>query len=77
MTLEDYEALLERQGHACAICERPYDYLRPLHVDHDHGTSHVRGLLCAGCNTGLGKLGDSVPTLWLSLIHISEPTRPY
>jgi hypothetical protein len=30
-----------------------------FHVDHSHKTGEVRGLLCAGCNKGVGLLTDS------------------
>jgi len=32
----------------------------PLHWDHDHETSKHRGWLCSNCNTGIGKLGDTL-----------------
>jgi len=49
LTLDDYERLLATQGGVCAICERP-PKKRRLHVDHDHATGKVRGLLCFTCN---------------------------
>lgn len=67
ITLEQYEAMLEAQGHACAICKAPNDPKRFLHVDHDHQCcpgNHscgkcVRSLLCYACNAGLGHFRDS------------------
>ncbi len=58
ISLEDYKSMLEAQGGACAICKRPQKDKRgfPLHVDHDHGSEAVRGLLCNGCNRLIGCL---------------------
>lgn len=58
MTIEQYDAMSEAQGGVCAICKRePEGTSRwgRLHVDHDHDTGEIRGLLCAPCNTALGK----------------------
>jgi hypothetical protein len=63
LSLEDYEALLKRQNHRCAICRAPFDASpRRLHIDHDHATRRVRGALCFRCNIGLGNFRDD-PTL--------------
>lgn len=61
---EDYIALYERQQGGCAICGENGETFggRRLHIDHDHSTGKVRGLLCGLCNTAIGHLKDS-PTL--------------
>jgi hypothetical protein len=51
-----YTALFDIQQGVCAICKAPPPAGEPLHLDHDHATNEVRGLLCSGCNTGLGYL---------------------
>jgi hypothetical protein len=61
ITPEQYAALLKKQGGRCALCKRRPGQ-RKLAVDHDHISGKVRGLLCIGCNTGLGALQDD-PTL--------------
>lgn len=61
ITRQDYETLLELQGDSCAIC-KTMDVGRKghthFHVDHDHETGKVRGLLCDLCNRGLGYFKD-------------------
>lgn len=53
----------ELRASPCGICGRSATADTPSHVDHDHATDKIRGSLCVGCNTGLGKLGDSVAGL--------------
>ena len=55
---DDYFAMLEDQGGVCAICrEKPSG--KHLHVDHNHETGQIRGLLCKTCNHGLGNFKDN------------------
>ena len=49
ITDDDYWGLLEFQGRGCAICGTQ-PKTKHLHVDHDHKTGKVRGLLCNSCN---------------------------
>lgn len=57
ITAERYEEILSRQGGVCAICkqlpEGTNSFTKSLHVDHDHDTKRVRGLLCWRCNSSL------------------------
>lgn len=62
----EYEEMFMEQDGCCAICEEPFD--RTPHIDHDHETDEVRGLLCTGCNTGLGKFMDS-PSLLVAAVR--------
>ena len=63
ITPADYKLLLDKQGGVCGICQQPEmstykGTRRLLAVDHNHASGIVRGLLCANCNTGLGKFKD-------------------
>jgi Recombination endonuclease VII len=56
---DEFDELVVQQGAECAICGRP----DPEHVDHDHETGAVRGILCFNCNGGLGQFRDSIDSL--------------
>lgn len=53
MPLEVFDQLVETQQGACAICRNGPTPGERLHVDHDHRTGRVRGLLCRTCNQGM------------------------
>lgn len=53
LTEDAYSEMLAAQGMACAICRAAF--VTEPHVDHDHCTKRVRGLLCQRCNTQLGQ----------------------
>ena len=58
ITLEDYQRMLDAQDGVCAICGKRRPDERTLHVDHDHETGEIRGLLCFRCNNAIGDLRD-------------------
>lgn len=65
ITEAQYLEILESQGGRCAICGRKPAAGKNLHVDHDHRTGAVRGLLDVRCNHELlGRLGDKDPGLF-------------
>ena len=77
LTPEDIEALLVKQGGGCAICRLPLLAQSPqsgsqLHVDHDHLTGRVRGLLCNRCNRALGFFDDNPDTLQIAIDYLRK-----
>jgi len=45
---------------------------RPDHVDHDHKTGKVRGVLCFNCNSGVGKFFDNSHRLRRAITYLEE-----
>jgi hypothetical protein len=54
----EFDALLNSQGGACAICRKTNWNGRGPNIDHDHVTGNIRGILCHNCNVALGHIGD-------------------
>lgn len=63
ISVAEFDELYRQQGGKCAICKQVPEPMRngrsSMHVDHDHATGLVRGLLCHRCNTALGLLRES------------------
>lgn len=75
----DFDKLMVDQQGACAICREPKDSSE-LHVDHDHACCPgrkccgdcIRGLLCQGCNVGIGHLGESVERMRRAALYLGR-----
>lgn len=72
LTERELAGILAVQCGQCVICLTA----RPEHVDHDHTTGAVRGILCSGCNSGLGNFGDDLGRLWSALRYLLVPDMP-
>ncbi len=70
LTPEAYAALVDGQGGLCAICRER----EAQHVDHDHMTGAVRGVLCFPCNAALGQLKDRVDLLKAAIDYLETTT---
>jgi hypothetical protein len=75
ITIEQFEAMLASQGGRCAICRRPFPSGFDTHVDHDHATGRVRGVLCGACNNGLGRFGDDPTVLRRAARYLDRDRR--
>src|SRR6266404_5471624 len=71
LTVERYDEMLVSQGGVCAICGEPPEE-KLLHVDHDHVTGKVRGLLHGSCNRALGMMRDSADLLRRAAAYIEK-----
>lgn len=82
LTEEHYLDMLKTHGAKCAICQSPDPgwgrKRRYLNIDHCHSTGTVRGLLCNGCNAGLGSFRDRADLLRHAADYLerSVPARP-
>ena len=67
----EVDAMIAEQGGCCAICGTP----DPQHVDHDHVTGVIRGVLCFNCNGGLGQFQDDVARLRAAIEYLHRAAR--
>jgi hypothetical protein len=62
------------QQKVCPICKRePNEFENNWHVDHDHATNKVRGIICRTCNLLLGSCRDSTVVLSAAIIYLNCP----
>lgn len=61
ITEKEYTKLLISQQFRCAACRNDLTLLpnKQIHIDHDHSTHKIRGVLCVHCNLALGHMKDN------------------
>ncbi len=67
ISLDKWKEMQTEQKGLCKICKQPPSGKtkmgQVLHVDHDHKTGRIRGLLCHFCNHLLGNSKDNIEIL--------------
>lgn len=56
----------------CASCGASRADVGALHLDHCHDTHTVRGMLCHGCNVGIGYFENSPAKLRAAIIYLEN-----
>ena len=78
LTREKYDEMFRNQGGVCAICKQEPTGTGPgtanLHVDHDHKTNEIRGLLCNKCNHAIGLLNEDQVIFLSAYDYLSRTT---
>ena len=81
LTSTEVVDMYRKQSGRCGICDLPVDLHElgftlhaPACIDHLHGSTHVRGLLCNECNKGLGMFKDNRNFLQSAIKYL---TRTY
>lgn len=69
ITEKDCSDLFEKQDFKCAVdgCRN-----EPGHIDHDHKTGKIRGILCRRCNTAIGMFGDDSKLLIAAACYLDS-----
>ena len=84
ITLEQLSALYKEQGEKCACCgvQLPNPATTKTkhgrgqwHLDHDHETGEIRGVLCHRCNMGLGMFKDDTLRLQKAIRYLNGSNR--
>ena len=68
---EDKKNVYKAQRGLCAVCRIKFD-INDLCVDHDARSGIVRGLLCHGCNRGLGLFKENKVNIRKAVEYLKE-----
>jgi hypothetical protein len=69
ITYEEYNTLITKCNNHCEICNI---YLINPHIDHNHETGQIRGILCNNCNRGIGLLQDNSEVLRNAALYLDR-----
>ena len=71
LTSEQYSSLLVKQNNSCVTCNVSFEDKTP-HVDHNHKTGKVRGILCQNCNLVIGHAYENIDILRQIIAYLSR-----
>lgn len=74
--LLSHEEMKIQQDNKCLICSETFTEAKVPHIDHNHETGKIRGLLCRTCNSGLGMFKDDPDKLRQAITYLKRTTQP-
>jgi DNA-directed RNA polymerase subunit RPC12/RpoP len=73
LSYKEYENILKTQDYKCKICGKIFSKniknLKP-HIDHNHKTNKIRGILCHNCNVALGLFNEDYDIILSALEYV-------
>jgi Recombination endonuclease VII len=76
LTPEEFQAMYDAQNGCCKICKEPLSAGKGGSVvDHCHTTERVRGLLCNGCNSGIGWFREDIDRLYAAIDYLAKDSN--
>jgi len=72
VTEQWYTDTLKEQKNLCEICLNQLVPGRTTHVDHNHSTGQVRGLLCSHCNFLIGNAKEDKFRLMQAITYLEK-----
>jgi nitrate/TMAO reductase-like tetraheme cytochrome c subunit len=71
VTRTELNKMKSDQNGQCKICQSSLGS-RGIHLDHNHETGHIRGLLCPNCNKGIGLLKDDPTACTRAAVYLAN-----
>lgn len=73
ISMQNKKDIYNKQKGLCALCDNPLGKnMKSWHIDHNHKTKVIRGLLCFKCNSGLGLFNDDYILLKKALAYLKK-----
>jgi len=69
VTAEEFDAVLDRQGGVCAVCQTRN---KAMEIDFYPETNSIRGILCHYCNKARGLVADDPHVLRSMIKYLGE-----
>jgi hypothetical protein len=67
----EFQSMYDAQQGKCGICEEEVKHQdRSTHLDHDHKTGKIRGILCENCNKMLGHARENPRILMAAVEYL-------
>jgi hypothetical protein len=74
-SLAEKQEMYCKQNGTCATCLFVFESVNAAHLDHNHATGKVRGLLCSDCNHVAGKVKDSPARLRFIADYLEQAAK--